>query len=239
MKPTNKVLSFILAVLFVLTGIGGLFTVSAEDVETAANIVYLDGSAGDGGTGTLEAPFNSLASAIAKLKEANTDGTIVITGPVTITGDAVDWKIGGTLTITSVDPVTSTDYRKANCTGAYLRNDSLKNLTGANLIVLEHLDFATPTGGAGAVCFKDHDLIVRDVTNWRSSDWVTFTSNHWNFGFNKNDSGRKTVLTLDTTSGNIALGTPNGISGSTKTTGIDLTVDNCPNIWQGIILGNR
>ncbi|MGM9682892.1 MAG: hypothetical protein ACI3XQ_04775 [Eubacteriales bacterium] len=240
----RRALSLILSALLLITGVGCLFGVSAEGGSADANIVYLNGSSVAAGTGTLVSPFNSFKAAVAKLKEANKDGTIVVTGP-TKGIDTTDWDIGGTLTITSVDPTTSKDYRNENCTGAYLGNSNggtPMSLGGSsNTIVLEHLDYATK-GGAGIINFMDHNLVLKDVTNWRTTDeenWTVFKSNHWNFGFNKNSSKGKTVVTIDTEKGNIALGTPSAVDGDTSTAGIDLTVNKFVNGGNTIVLGNR
>lgn len=250
MKRIRQALSIFLLCALVLTG-GTFFAdiPAVAESAVAAPTVYVNGECAENGSGTVNFPYNSFAAAVDAVRE--TGGTVVVTGKTVI--DTRNWRTGtGSLTVTSVDPATGTDYRGANCTGAYLANrgaaapftasdSAYLHLDdyGTNKIILSGLHYATK--GAGMINFMMHDLELDDVVNYRSTDWKTFTQNHFNFGFNKNslDNLCKTTVTLNTETGNFAMGLPSGYGGNTKTAGLDLTVNSVRNAADSVVLGNR
>lgn len=101
-------------------------TINAVFVEKAAygNVVYLDGTAQTDGDGTIGNPFNKLERAAAPLLSEG--GTIVVMGVTEIQRNN-DMNNSADILVTSLDPITGTNYKaklqnNQFTAGAYLYN---------------------------------------------------------------------------------------------------------------------
>lgn len=239
MKISNikRMTAFLTALVLTLLSFGGMFAFADNTAQVTTVTVYVDGTQETDGDGTLDSPYNKLSSAMEAIRTSG--GTIVVKGSTVI--DTVDWHAGGTVTITGVDPVTGTDYRKANGTGAALVNrgaagtatasSNLSLTRGVNTIVLSHLDYSS--NGSAHISFMDHNAEIIDFVRWNNG-----ARGYFNVGFNKNASSTKVVAVLDYDYGNFSAGIVFG-SGPISNGGIDLTVNKVLDASDSIMLGSR
>ncbi|MGM9684051.1 MAG: hypothetical protein ACI3XQ_10695 [Eubacteriales bacterium] len=239
MKISNikRMTAFLTALILTLLSFGGMFAFADNTAQVTAATVYVDGTQETDGDGTFNSPYNKLSSAMAAIRTSG--GTIVVKGSTVI--DTTEWQAGGTVTITGVDPVTGTDYRKEKGTGAALVNrgaagtaTASSNLyldKGVNTIVLFHIDYSS--NGAANISFQDHNAEIIDFVRWNNG-----VKGHFNVGFNKNASLSKVVAVLDNDYGNFSAGTHSG-DGSITNGGIDLTVNKVNADASSLMIGNR
>lgn len=230
-------------------------TASGTPQMDADGIVYVNGEATVNGNGERETPFNSFADAMNAISTAG--GTVVVIGKTVI--NTLNWGAGGTVILTSVDPVTGKDYRGTDDSGAHngsgaslvnrgsnfasTTSETLYLQTGnTNTVEFRNIDYVS--NGPGFLQMNDHDAVIENLGHYRSADLVAFTVNDFNMGFDKAVSGGKLTVVLDSTNkrGNISMGAT-GAGGSSPTAtlnGLDLTVNSFTNLWdENIKLGNR